>query len=29
MERGPLLEHSKVNIFNSEPGAGMAEEEGT
>lgn len=29
MECGPLLEHSTVNIFNSEPGAGMAEEEGT
>lgn len=29
MEHGPLIQHSKVNIFNSEPDAGVAEAEGT
>lgn len=29
LEYGPLLKQSKDNIFNSEPGAGMANEEET
>ena len=29
LEYGPLLEQSNDNIFNSEPGAGMANEEDT